>query len=79
MQGFGQSKARGLCPLDPRWSQELQTSFNLGSAPERGHMCGGDRRAAPLWSAAKRTGVWGRRPQRGPGAEPLAFLAQGPA
>jgi hypothetical protein len=29
---------------------------------------------APLRLALKEMGVWGLRPQRGPGAEPLAFL-----
>ena len=59
LAGEQERKAKGSAP-GPRW----------GRGPQNPHLLETGRR-----SGLQEMGVWGPRPQRGPGAEPLAFLS----
>ena len=58
----------------------LNQSINHEQRPRKVTKSGGSKRGR-LWRARERepiTGVWGRSPQRGPGAEPLVRGAKPP-
>ena len=68
--------AYGALPLDPDGVPPLSLALRGGSHlyhPRKTVECS-DRPAADASLGTNKIGVWGLRPQRGPGAEPLAFL-----
>src|SRR5580698_7820815 len=72
--GLAEEGRPGAVPPAPKLRTSPQNLFVKSGDREGGEVCVGKHSQPPSLSPDLLNGVWGLRPQRGPGAEPLAFF-----